>query len=83
MDYFAVSRHIRVASAEVLHDWEFGPHRPVRLTIDGAQIDDWVQVMRTAKAFPSPFPAGCCARDFAEDWLALCDVTTDVGTAWT
>eukprot|EP00959_Pyramimonas_sp_CCMP1952_P438503 9180238-Pyramimonas_sp.AAC.1 len=38
--------------------------------------------MRTAKAFPSPFPAGCCTRDFTEDWLALRDVTTDVNRAW-
>eukprot|EP00959_Pyramimonas_sp_CCMP1952_P169549 3541950-Pyramimonas_sp.AAC.1 len=43
IDYFVVSRHFSVASAEVLHDWEFGPHRPARLTIDGAQIDDWAQ----------------------------------------
>eukprot|EP00959_Pyramimonas_sp_CCMP1952_P427153 8946267-Pyramimonas_sp.AAC.1 len=39
--------------------------------------------MRTAKAVPSPFPAGCCARDLSEDWRALREVTTNVDTAWT
>eukprot|EP00959_Pyramimonas_sp_CCMP1952_P088033 1841997-Pyramimonas_sp.AAC.1 len=63
-------------------DWEFGPRGPVELVVDGAQIDDWVQVMRTAKAFPSPFPAGCSARDFAGDWRVSQDTAGDDGEAW-
>eukprot|EP00959_Pyramimonas_sp_CCMP1952_P440989 9232211-Pyramimonas_sp.AAC.1 len=38
--------------------------------------------MRAAQAFPSPFPAGCSTRDFAEDWGALQGATEDVNAAW-
>eukprot|EP00959_Pyramimonas_sp_CCMP1952_P407935 8548997-Pyramimonas_sp.AAC.1 len=38
--------------------------------------------MRTAKAFPCPFPSGCSTRDFAEEWGAIQDPAGEVSESW-